>query len=216
MIKQDLFLKFNEDFKVALADLPGVEKDRLLWRLIKRDELLARRLEFELLAPYSAIDKRNELVKLIQNKMLLYCKKGWQLSEILTQCRGFSGDITRHVYITKDKVGEIWLNFVLLQEAFALLNNPAFRFSWRSAQKYVMYMVNKLFRVCMLMEKLHVDFYIELEDEARKLGKIMQANSDLMEYVKHHKFNVHWLLDFDIPDDLDKYYKAVKQQGLLK
>jgi hypothetical protein len=44
----------------------------------------------------------------------------------------------------------------------------------------------------------------------------MQTNPDLMKYVKHHKFNVNWLTDFDIPEDLDEYYKTVKQQGLLK
>ncbi|MFA6864045.1 MAG: hypothetical protein WCS11_09200, partial [Dysgonamonadaceae bacterium] len=38
-----ILLKFNNEFKTALAQLPSKEKDKLLWRLIKRDELLARR-----------------------------------------------------------------------------------------------------------------------------------------------------------------------------
>ena len=209
-------MKFNEDFKVALSQLPSVEKDRLLWRLIKRDELLAQRLEFELLAPYDAIDKRNDLAALMQNKMQQFCERGWRLSEILTQCRGFSGDITRHVYVTKDKVGEISLNFVLLQEAFGLLSNPMFKFSWRNAQKYVVYMVNKLFRTCILIEKLHVDYHIELEDDAHKLGKIIGANDTLMRYMISVMFDVNWLLQFDFPNGLDKHYKEIKQQGFLR
>ena len=209
-------MKFNEDFKVALSQLPSVEKDRLLWRLIKRDELLAQRLEFELLAPYDAIDKRNDLAALIHNKMQQFCERGWRLSEILTQCRGFSGDITRHVYVTKDKVGEITLNFVLLQEAFGILGNPLYKFSWRNAQKYVIYMMNKLFRTCMLIEKLHVDFHIELEDDAHKLGKIIGANDTLMRYMISVMFDVNWLLQFDFPNGLDKHYKEIKQQGFLR
>ena len=209
-------MKFTDDFKAALALLPSKEKDRLLWRLIKRDELLARRLEYELLAPYDALDKRNELATHIRKKTTSFYERRWRLSEILPQMRGFSGDITRHVYITKDKVGEILLNLVLLQEALGLLQYSSYMFAGRNAQKYILYMLNKLFRTCMLFNKLHIDYHIELEDDAHKLGEIIEANSDLMKYVKHHKFNVNWLLDFDIPDDLDKIYKTIKQQGLLK
>lgn len=209
-------MKFNDDFKAVLAQLPSAEKDRLLWRLIKRDELLAHRLEFELLAPYDAIDKRNELAAHIRKRTIYFYERGWRLSEILPQLRGFSGDITRHVYITKDKVGEVSLNLVLLQEAMGLLQYSSYMFAGRNTQKYIFYTLNKLFRTCMLINKLHVDYHIELEDDAHKLGEIMQSNPDLMKYVKHHKFNVNWLLDFDVPDELDKIYKAIKQQGLLK
>ena len=209
-------MKFNDDFKVALSQLPSVEKDRLLWRLIKRDKLLARRLEFELLAPYDAIDKRNELAELIRKEIAYFCERGWRLAEILTQCRGFSGDITRHVYVTKDKIGEVSLNFVLLIEALDILNNPMYKFSWRTAQRYVNYMVNKLFRTCMLINKLHVDLHIELEDEAHKLGKIIGANDNLMKQMIRVMFDVNWLLELDIPEDIDKHYKEIRQQGFLR
>lgn len=207
---------FTPEFKAALALLPSKEKDKLLWRLIKRDELLALRLEYELLAPYDAIDKRNELATLIRDRISAIVGRRERLSAILSQFRYLSGDITRHVYITKDKVGEILLNFILLQQAMQLLGNPSYLFGGRATQKYVMYMLNKLYRTCMLINKLHIDYHIELEDDAQKLGEIMQTNPDLMKYVKHHKFNVNWLTDFDIPEDLDEYYKAVRQQGLLK
>ena len=196
--------------------LPSTEKDKLLWRLIKRDELLAHRLEYELLAPYSAIDKRNELAMAIHKKIGNYYERGWRLSEMLTQFRGFSGDITRHVYITKDKVGDISLNFVLLQEAMGLLKYSSYMFAARDTQKFILYMLNKLFRTCILVNKLHRDYHIELEDDAHKLGEIIKANADLMKYVNHHKFNVDWLLEFDIPEDLDELYKAIKKKGLLK
>lgn len=209
-------MKFHDDFKAALALLPAKEKDKLLWRLIKRDELLARRLEFELLAPYDAIDKRNDLGNVIQDRIISMAGRRERLSAILSQFRYLSGDITRHVYITKDKIGEVLLNFILLQQAMLLLNNTSYLFGGRTTQKYVVYMLNKLYRTCMMVNKLHTDYHIELEDDALKLGEIIQANSDLMKYVKHHKFNVNWLIDFDIPQDLDAYYKAVKQQGLLR
>ena len=209
-------MKFHDDFKTALAMLPSVEKDKLLWRLIKRDELLACRLEYELLAPFDAVEKRNELAELIRTRMALYLDRRFSLSQMLSAIRGFSGDITRHVYITKDKVGDIWLNLVLLQEAMQLLEYSSYMFSGRDAQKYILYMLNKLFRTCILVNKLHRDYHIELEDDAHKLGEIIKGNADLMRYIVHHKFNVDWLLDFDIPEDLEELYKAIKKEGLLK
>lgn len=207
---------FTPEFKAALAMLPSKEKDKLLWRLIKRDELLARRLEYELLAPYDAVDKRNELAALIQDKTISIVGRREPLSAILSQFRSLSGDISRHVYITKDKVGEILLNFILLQQAMQLMGNRSYLFGGRATQKYIIYMLNKLYRTSMLVHKLHTDYHIELEDDAQKLGKIMQANPDLMKYVTHHKFNINWLIDFDIPEDLDAHFKAVQQQGLLR
>ncbi len=207
---------FTPEFKAALAMLPSKEKDKLLWRLIKRDELLARRLEYELLAPYDAVDKRNELAALIQDKTISIVDRRERLSAILSQFRSLSGDISRHVYITKDKVGEIQLNFILLQQAMQLMGNSSYLFGGRATQKYIIYMLNKLYRTTMLVNKLHTDYHIELEDDAQKLGKIMQANPDLMKYVTHHKFNINWLIDFDIPEDLDAHFKAVQQQGLLR
>lgn len=207
---------YTAEFKAALALLPSKEKDKLLWRLIKRDELLARRLEYELLAPYDAIDKRNELAERIQDRISYIVGRRERLASLLSQFRYLSGDITRHVYITKDKVGEISLNLILLQHAMQLLGNPSYLFGGRATQKYVLYMINKLYRTCILINKLHIDYHIELENDVQKLGEIMQTNPDLMKYVKHHKFNINWLLDFDIPEDLDQFYKAVKQEGLLK
>lgn len=209
-------MKFTDDFKVALSQLPNKEKDRLLWRLIKRDKLLARRLEFRLLEPYDAIDKRNQLAEYIQNKMTYFKEDNWRLSRVLAQSRGFSGDITRHVYVTNDKVGEITLNFVLLQEAINLLYKPPFRFSYRIAEKYMSYMMNKLYKTCILINKLHPDYHIEVENDAEKLGEIMQINPDFMKYVNAVKFNVNWLTDFDIPEDINDYYRMIKQQGVLK
>ncbi|HZJ80778.1 MAG TPA: hypothetical protein VFC69_09425 [Dysgonamonadaceae bacterium] len=206
---------FTPEFKAALALLPSKEKDKLLWRLIKRDELLAHRLEYELLAPYDAVDKRNELADKIRQSATFMLKQEDILSSVLSQFRYMSGDITRHVYITKDKVGEILLNFVLLKEAINLLNNPKYRFP-RDLHKYVVYMTNKLFRTCMLVNKLHIDYHIELEDDAHKLGQIIGDNDIMMQYLKHVMFDVKWLLQFDIPEGLDKHYKEVKQDGLLK
>ena len=68
----------------------------------------------------------------------------------------------------------------------------------------------------MLIEKLHVDFHIELEDDAHKLGKIIGANDTLMRYMISVMFDVNWLLQFDFPNGLDKHYKEIKQQGFLR
>ena len=67
-----------------------------------------------------------------------------------------------------------------------------------------------------MINKLHVDYHLELEDDAQKLGEIINTNPDLVKYARTVKFNVDWLTDMDIPDDIDTYYKTIKQQRFLK
>ena len=42
-------MKFSPEFKAAISDLPSAEKDKLIFRLLKKDENLANRIYFELL-----------------------------------------------------------------------------------------------------------------------------------------------------------------------
>lgn len=203
-------MKFTNEFKVALSQLPSKEKDRLLWQLIKRDKLLAQRLEYELLAPYNAIDKRELLAQRIKLVIPTYINGRKRLSTVLSQIRSFSGDITRHVYITKDRVGEITLNFILLRMALLIFENEWYALRGRINQKYMSYLTNKLYRTCMLVLKLHQDFYIEIEDDAHELGEAIKESPAFADYLQEHNFSVNWLLELDIPDNLDAIYKAVK------
>ena len=70
-------------------------------------------------------------------------------------------------------------------------------FWWARHQKYIIYaqqipnlmLVNNHIPTITRAETMH------------KAGQNNASNPDLMKYVKHHKFNVDWLIDFDIPED---------------
>ena len=60
---------FSREFKQALSALPSAEKDKLLFRLLKKDLELANRLEFELLSEESTEQKRDALQKILQREI---------------------------------------------------------------------------------------------------------------------------------------------------
>ena len=51
-------MKFDDDFKREIANLPYKEKDKLILRLLKKDYILANRLYFELISTDSIQDRR--------------------------------------------------------------------------------------------------------------------------------------------------------------
>ena len=51
---------FSKEFKKAIQELPNTEKDKLIFRLLKRDLDLANRLHFELVDTETVEEKRRE------------------------------------------------------------------------------------------------------------------------------------------------------------
>jgi hypothetical protein len=54
----------DSDLKKAIVHLPGVEKDKLLLRLIAKDATLSEKLYFELVERGQTIDERRELIRI--------------------------------------------------------------------------------------------------------------------------------------------------------
>src|SRR5690606_50752 len=109
-------MKFSNEFKEALADLPSKEKDRLIVRLLKKDVLLAKRLHFELVGN-KTVDQQRELVKNHLKEKIQDATDGfYSVGYLNMDVRFMSGDINEHLRITKDKFGEVELNLFMTNE----------------------------------------------------------------------------------------------------
>jgi hypothetical protein len=62
-------MKFEQDFKDALAQLPNKEKDKLILRLLKKDLSLANQLYFQLLDTRSVDELRNIVERKIEHSL---------------------------------------------------------------------------------------------------------------------------------------------------
>src|ERR1700750_483732 len=107
-------MEYSKEFKAALSAFSNVEKDRLIFRLLKKDKLLSKKLYFELIDPETTDDKRNAMEENVAEKLLLASKYVGNAKYFMSTVRTVSADITEHVKITTDKFGEVSLNILLV------------------------------------------------------------------------------------------------------
>lgn len=146
--------------------MPEAKKDKLLLRLIAKNEDLARKLAFELMedSPTEAMEARRD--KILQSFMEGMKKvKAWRYvntpGELLMQLRAMSGVTTDHVKITKDKVGDVLLNATMICLAFEHFGEMLAEKAHR-ADTFCPYIVKRASSVLAKAEKLHEDYYLEV------------------------------------------------------
>lgn len=210
-------MKFSKDFKEAISHLPDKEKDKLILRLLKKDLRLANRLEFELLSEKSIEDKRAEVENNILTKAAETAEYFHSLGYLNMDVRSLSGEISEYVYTTKDKFGEVYLNLKMINKVLSVnknnINNAAIN---PSARKFFTAVIARAYKILILTTKLHEDFYLDLESEFNSLGNTITEMPNLMRVAIYNSFDVNWLLNFQIPEDIVEFHKELRQSGYLK
>jgi len=190
---------FDPEFKKALQRLTETEKDKLILRLLKHDLVLANRLHFELLDNDSVKDKREQLeasiIKKIERATETYYSSGY----LLMDAREISGDINNHVSITKDKYGEISLNCLLLKKLLELNSNRIETENYGKAYMLCIYIIAKIFKILLLMQKQHDDLYLDFRRDIETIGEFIGNNPNLMKTAIYNGLDVNWLIQFNIP-----------------
>lgn len=87
-------------------------------------------------------------------------------------------DINEHVFITKDKIGEITLNCLMLRYVLALSNSKLNRTPDNRCRTLYTYVVARVFKI--LIKKQHEDLHIEFKDDIVAIGKHFGNNQSLM------------------------------------
>jgi len=193
--------------------LPSKEKDKLIFRLLKKDVILANRLLFELVSSESVEEKREkvkqQLNNLIERASVHFLSPGYLLADV----RGMSGIINEHVAVTKDKIGEIRLNLFILNEVLSRNNKAIYLAGYERSYTFYVATVAKIFKILLLLKKLHEDYLIDFEDDLKKLGVLVGNNPLLMKTATYNGLDVNWLIELNIPNDLEYIYKDLKNRG---
>ncbi len=209
-------MTFEQDFKDALANIPDKEKDKLILRLLKKDIILAKRLQYELLSEESVEDKRNQLQDILDKKIESAIKHFKSPGYLSMDIRYMSGMITEHVKITKDKFGDIWLNLYMLTKLVPNLEEQLAYFSKRQGEKFYIPALARIFKILMAIVKLHEDDQYEFRENLQILGSSIVDNDHFMRTAMHHGLDVNWLTQNNIPEDITDVYKEIKNNGFLK
>ncbi len=163
--------KIPEELKKAILKMPQTEKDKLLLRLIGKDELLIAQLHHKLLEDEADTEaQKQEILKNIReifsderNKRYFYTP-----GLLMMGMRDWNGNITRHVKVTKDKFGEIELTVELINVVFE--NYAKFlQKEQKKADTFAEYVVKKADFVIKKLQKIEEDYYMDFAEEVNKM-----------------------------------------------
>ncbi len=168
--------KISDELKKAIKDLPVVQKDKLLLRLVAKDSLLVEKLQHQLLESAADVEERREALASHIHAHFSSDNMGfWSHSPglMMMDLRSFSGAVTRHVKITGDKYGEVQLLLLLVNIPFVyqqkILNNNLHR-----ADKFAKYVVQKAQMIFKKLSALDPDYYLEFEQDVNKMLQHLQ------------------------------------------
>ena len=207
---------FSKELKKAIQELPSIEKDKLIFRLLKRDLDLANRLHFELVDVETVEDKRAAFEIEMLRKINYFSERFYSVGYLLQDTRFLSGDITNHVKITKDKFGEISLNMKMLNHLLLINNERIESSTYSKAYTLCIYIITRAFKILLLIKAIDEDYFLDFREALSTLGKLIYDNPFLMHTAIDNNLDVDWLISGEIPYDIVAIHKDIRANGFLK
>lgn len=188
--------KIDDQLKAAIARLPAAEKDKLLFRLVAKDEKLVRKLVFELLEGGATRDERAaELRAQIEQNLPPKGDKSLSPGYLLLDLRYWNARITEHVQATRDKAGEVSLVVFLLSEAFRRHREMLERFPERRSDTLAPYVVKRAASILQKAGKLHEDYFVEFRRDLNELLQFIRAFPPTARLAGAAGLPAHWEQD---------------------
>ena len=174
-------ISLSPELKDAIKGLSIRDKDKLLLRLIPKDDKLVERLEFELIEESQTTEHRRQVVSVRIHNSLNEVRSGIFFSPgfLLSTLRHSSGKISRHLFVTKDKYGEIALNLQMLIKALEDFGRYMPDHFSRKARNLNTYIAKRGIKILNLIAKLHEDYQLDFEEDLQKLGKLILKQGEL-------------------------------------
>ena len=207
---------FSKEFKKAIQELPNSEKDKLIFRLLKRDLDLANRLYFELVDVETVEDKRTAFEIEMIKKINYFSDRYYSVGYLLQDTRFLSGDINNHVKITKDKFGEISLNLKMLNHLLTINNKRIETVTYSKAYTLCIYVIARAFKILLLIKGMDEDYFLDFKENLSTLGKLIYDNPFLMHTAIDNDLDVNWLILGEIPENIVAIHKEIRANGFLK
>ena len=162
--------KLDDQLKAAIIRMPVKEKDKLLLRLVAKDQKLVRRLVFELLEGGGTRDERAaELREQIIRHLPKTGVRDLTPGYLMLDLRHWNARINEHVQATKDKSGEVSLAIFMLAEAFRRHWGMLEKAPARRSDTFAPYVVKRTAALLKKAEKLHEDYFIEFRRDLNEL-----------------------------------------------
>ncbi|SHG08699.1 hypothetical protein SAMN05444396_104237 [Flavobacterium segetis] len=207
---------FSKELKKAIQELPSGEKDKLIFRLLRRDLDLANRLHFELVDVETVEDKRAAFELEMLRKINHFSERFYSVGYLLQDTRFLSGEITYHVKITKDKFGEISLNLRMLNQLLTINNKRIESTTYSKAYTLCIYVIARAFKILILIKSIDEDYFLDFKEDLSVLGELIGQNPMLMRTAINNGLDVNWLISAEIPENIVAIHKEIRANGFLK
>lgn len=158
--------KLEKDLQQAILSMPQKDKDKLLLRLITKDDILTQQLQYMLVEGSASVDYRRDEVKTTIDK--LYRTEAYSSGYLMMDMRYVNAEITRHVKVTKDKYGEIELTIKLLKDCFEKQLKWIQKYSAKS-DTLANYVAKRMDFVLKKLVKLHPDVQFDFHADVNTL-----------------------------------------------
>lgn len=208
-------MEYSKEFKTALSQLSSVEKDRLIFRLLKKDKILSKKLYFELIDEETTDQKRDQMEDLVKEKVEYASKYISNQKYFVVLIRKISAEITEHVKVTSDKFGDVSLNLFLINQILEF-NPQLSRQRFNEIYKLYLYIINKVVKALSLTKKLDEDYWMEIDEYLSELYIKITGNIYLEKLFINNGIDLGWLNTENIPEQFDAIIKDIKNQGFLK
>ena len=160
---------------------------------------MAEQLIFKLLEQgTSAEDRRTDLAKDIQQFLTDYQKYYYSPGYLLLELRSLSAKITQHVKTTKDKYGEIALNFTMLNTALETFGDKINKVRPHRSRTLNSYVLNRAVKLIGLLRKIHEDYRLDFSDAMMTLGKHIQRIEAMNRMAKDFDLDMEILLSGEV------------------
>ena len=209
-------MEYSKEFKEALSEFTPKEKDKLIFRLLKKDKILSQKLYFELIETVSVDEKRNELEKKIGERVSYFAKTVTNPRYFLVLIRKLSGEITLHVKVTSDKFGEVYVNLFLVKTILKEYKEKLSRQNFEQTYKLYLYLINKIFRALILSQKLDEDYFLEIDGILKETLDEILDNQKMQNLCFNNELNFNYFQTEKIPENIADIVKDLKIQGFLK
>ncbi|MFK8057636.1 MAG: hypothetical protein AB8F78_16035 [Saprospiraceae bacterium] len=173
--------KLTDEQKDMIRELPTKEKDKLLLRLIVKDDVLLEQLTFKYLEHEATTEERADLLR--EHYRRLFAPIGLSPGQMMLRLRKASGMLGRHVRVTKDKLGEVamlvdMIHFLLDQNLDPMRKRHRSPARWYKFSRYV---VKRLPTLMKKADKLHPDLWLDFEGQLNEVLTMIWDSPEMSE-----------------------------------
>lgn len=209
-------MEYSKEFKEALSNFSPKEKDKLIFRLLRKDKILSQKLYFELIEDKTADEKRKELEDHLAEKVAYFSKNISNPKYYLVLIRKLSAEITLHVKVTSDKFGEVYLQLFLVNKILRLYRDRLERQSFEQNYKLYMYLINKIYRSLILTVKLDEDFHLDINGILQETLEPLVENGEMVRLCINNGLDFNFFQTENIPEDIAAQVRELKAEGFLR